>query len=152
QVFDAFGNVATGYTGTVHWTTSASTYTLPADYQFTAADAGVHTFTNAFTLSTSGTQTLTATDTVNGSLTATASIDVSGAGVDFAVINGADGAVKGGTDEMSLQRSKVNSILISFQSTITSDPGAFEVRQYTGSTLGSTVGLVVTSSTVIVGG
>ena len=50
---DAFGNVATGYTGTVHFTSSDGQAVLPADYTFTAGDAGVHTF--AVTLKTAGT-------------------------------------------------------------------------------------------------
>jgi adhesin/invasin len=39
---------------------------LPADYTFTAADAGVHTFPGGATLITSGDQTVTTTDTVSG--------------------------------------------------------------------------------------
>jgi hypothetical protein len=42
--------VVTGYTGTVHFSTNDPRATLPTDYTFTAADAGVHTFTNAFVL------------------------------------------------------------------------------------------------------
>jgi hypothetical protein len=57
---DPYGNVATGYTGTVHFT-SSSAATLPADYTFTPADQGVHTF--CVTLRTAGSQTVTATDT-----------------------------------------------------------------------------------------
>ena len=37
---DALGNVATGYTGTVHFTSTDVQAGLPADYTFTAADAG----------------------------------------------------------------------------------------------------------------
>jgi hypothetical protein len=59
---DAYGNVATGYTGTVHFRSSDALATLPADYTFTASDAGVHTFTNRVTLKTTGSQTVTATD------------------------------------------------------------------------------------------
>ena len=67
---DAFGNTATGYTGTVHFTSSDAQATLPADYTFTAGDTGVHTFTA--TLKTAGTQSLTATDTVDSSITGSA--------------------------------------------------------------------------------
>jgi subtilisin-like proprotein convertase family protein len=66
---DANGNVATGYTGTVHFTSSDQLAGLPADYAFTPADAGSHTF-NA-TLKTAGTQSLTVTDTAAGGLTGT---------------------------------------------------------------------------------
>lgn len=75
-VQDAYGNVATGYTGTVQFTSSDSSATLPAKYTFTAADAGVHTFTNKAVLNKKGTQTITVTDTANSALTVTVSIDV----------------------------------------------------------------------------
>jgi hypothetical protein len=70
-VKDAFGNVASGYAGSVHFTGSDAQATLPADYTFTAGDNGTHTF-NA-TLKTAGTQSLTATDTANATLTSTQS-------------------------------------------------------------------------------
>src|SRR5205814_544258 len=59
-VTDAFGNVRTNYTGKIHFTSSDPRAALPADYSFTAADQGRHTF--AATLKTAGTQTITATD------------------------------------------------------------------------------------------
>ncbi len=69
---DQFGNVATGYTGTVHFASSDPQSVLPADYTFTAADAGSHTFTA--TLKTAGTQTLSATDTANPAFSSHAQI------------------------------------------------------------------------------
>jgi hypothetical protein len=75
-VQDAYGNIVTGYTGTVHFTSSDGTATLPANYTFTAADAGVHTFANSTILRKRGTATLTVTDLANGALTATDSINV----------------------------------------------------------------------------
>jgi ELWxxDGT repeat protein len=72
---DPFGNTATGYAGTVHFTSSDSQPTLPADYPFTTADAGVHTFSGVI-LRTAGTQTITVTDTVNPSLSGSASVNV----------------------------------------------------------------------------
>jgi hypothetical protein len=73
---DPYNNVATGYRGTVHFTSSDRNATLPANYTFAAADNGAHTFTNKVTLKTLGTQTVTATDTVTGSITGSASISV----------------------------------------------------------------------------
>src|SRR5205823_3454444 len=67
--------VVTGYTGTVHFTSTASG-TLPSDYTFTGGDSGTHTFTNEFTLNTGGAQSITATDTFNGSITGTANVSV----------------------------------------------------------------------------
>jgi hypothetical protein len=74
-IYDAYGNVATGYTGTVHFSSSDSKATLPSNYTFKASDHGVHTFTG-LVFKRTGTQTLTVADTVNGGLTATDSISV----------------------------------------------------------------------------
>src|SRR5690348_16410520 len=42
----------------IHFTSSDPAAILPPDYYFTPADAGSHTWTNGFTLSTSGKQTI----------------------------------------------------------------------------------------------
>ncbi|MGH7134350.1 MAG: FG-GAP-like repeat-containing protein [Pirellulales bacterium] len=63
---DAYGNVATGYNSTVHFTSSDAKAVLPANYTFISVDAGKHTF--SATLKTAGTQSISATDTVNASL------------------------------------------------------------------------------------
>jgi hypothetical protein len=60
--YDSNYNVATGYTGTVQFTATDGSATLPLNYTFTGADAGVHTFTNGFTLRTPGSQVVTVTD------------------------------------------------------------------------------------------
>jgi hypothetical protein len=44
-VVDAYGNVVTGYRGTIAFRSSDPTAGLPKNYTFTAADQGVHTFT-----------------------------------------------------------------------------------------------------------
>jgi hypothetical protein len=62
---DPYGNQVTNYTGTIHFTSSDALAGLPADYTFTAADAGQHTFSGV-TLWQMGTQTITATDTQTG--------------------------------------------------------------------------------------
>jgi len=73
---DAQNNAATGYTGTIHFTSTDGAAVLPGNYAFQPADAGVHTF--SATLTTAGTQTLTVTDTVAASITgSSASISVS---------------------------------------------------------------------------
>jgi hypothetical protein len=73
---DQYGNVATGYTGAVHFSTSdpLPTVVLPADYTFTAGDAGSHNF--SVQLWTIGNQTVTARDKMVPSLTDTNSISV----------------------------------------------------------------------------
>ena len=57
---DPFGNIATGYRGTVHFTSSDAQAVLPTNYTFQASDHGVHTF--KATLETAGTQSITAKD------------------------------------------------------------------------------------------
>jgi sugar lactone lactonase YvrE len=57
---DAAGDPATGYRGTVHFSSSDPDADLPADYTFTAGDGGTKTFTVTF--HTPGTHTLTAVD------------------------------------------------------------------------------------------
>ncbi len=59
---DAYGNQVSDYTGTVHFTSSDPLAWLPADYIFTAADAGQHTFTTGVLLWEAGSQTITVTN------------------------------------------------------------------------------------------
>jgi len=61
---DAYQNVATGYAGTVHITSSDGAATLPANNTLVS---GVRNF--SVTLNTVGTQSITATDTVTASIT-----------------------------------------------------------------------------------
>jgi hypothetical protein len=70
---DQFGNLAGGYLGTIHFTSSDLRAGLPADYTFTATDNGAHTFATPVTLVTAGSQTVTATDTTTSSITGTSS-------------------------------------------------------------------------------
>jgi hypothetical protein len=73
---DAFGNIATGYLGTVHFTSTDPLATLPGDYTFQAGDGGTHTFVNGVTLVTIGEQTVTATDTVAATITGSQTVTV----------------------------------------------------------------------------
>jgi parallel beta-helix repeat protein len=76
---DALSNVATGYTGTVHFTSSDGLAVLPADYTFTSgggSDNGVHAFAGGLTLKTAGSQSVTATDTVTSSIIGAATVTV----------------------------------------------------------------------------
>ena len=66
---DAFNNTATGYAGTVHFSTTFSNSTLPVD---TVLTNGTGTF--SATLNTAGVQTIKGTDTVTSSITGTSNI------------------------------------------------------------------------------
>ena len=72
---DAFSNTATGYAGTVHFTSSDGAAVLPANATLTN---GVGTF--SATLKTAGSRTLTATDTVSASINGTSGAIVVGTG------------------------------------------------------------------------
>lgn len=74
--YDQNYQVATGYRGTIHFTSTDGSATLPVDYTFTAADAGAHTFTGGFTLRTAGSQTVTATDIADATINGTAGVAV----------------------------------------------------------------------------
>jgi predicted outer membrane repeat protein len=79
---DPFGQMAVGYRGTVTFATTDPDpgVVLPAEYAFTADDAGVHTFTDTglgeTTLLTRGQQSITATDTADGSIVGSAAVKV----------------------------------------------------------------------------
>jgi probable HAF family extracellular repeat protein len=74
EALDSSGNIATGYTGTIHFSDSVRGQALPANYTFKAADAGDHAFTVTFT--TRGKHTITVTDTLNATIVGTETIDV----------------------------------------------------------------------------
>jgi len=63
---DQYGDTVTNYAGTVHFTSTDAAATLPANSTLTS---GVGTF--SATLATAGTQTITATDTAQSSITGT---------------------------------------------------------------------------------
>jgi hypothetical protein len=97
------GATAIGYTGTVHFSSSDGQAGLPANYTFTAADAGVHSFTNGVTLKTAGTQSLTATDSTTASLTGSeAGITVIPAAATQFAVNGPAGSTAGSAFSVTL--------------------------------------------------
>jgi hypothetical protein len=72
---DAYGNVATGYRGTVKFSSSDHNAALPGKSSFTASDQGVHTFAG-LVLRKKGSHTITVYDVNNGSILGTISISV----------------------------------------------------------------------------
>jgi hypothetical protein len=74
KALDALNAVDPGYTGTVHFGSSDARAALPDDVNFTPADAGVKTF--PVTLYSAGPQTITADDTVDGTVLGSANVTV----------------------------------------------------------------------------
>src|SRR5207245_1633315 len=64
---DAYGNIATGYGGTVHFNSNTPQAQLPSHYIFAAAHAGVHAFSATFKIV--GTRSLTAPDPLTSTIT-----------------------------------------------------------------------------------
>ena len=107
SALDGFGSVATGYRGTVSFASDDPLGSiLPNNYTFTAADAGVHTFTNAAALYGAGSRTITATDTVDGSITGNTRVTVSAAAAAyFGITSSADasGTVAGNAFDITVR-------------------------------------------------
>ncbi len=77
--FDSFNNLARGYSGTVHFTSTDSNAVLPAD---TTLTNGAGTFSTA--LQNAGSHTVTATDTLSGGIGGTTGIITVGESVTIA--------------------------------------------------------------------
>jgi hypothetical protein len=74
---DAYGNLAAGYRGTVALASTDAMAVLPGSYTFTASDAGAHSF--AVTFETTGTQTVTVSDSASGLGATSGHVSVTGA-------------------------------------------------------------------------
>jgi hypothetical protein len=93
---DAYGNVATGYRGTVRFSSSDSRAVLPANYTFVSSDNGVHSF--SAWLKTAATQSITATDTVKNTSPGTQTgIVVSPAPTSAYLVSGLPSSIVAGT-------------------------------------------------------
>lgn len=64
----------TNYTGTIHLSSTDANATLPEDFTFTDADRGVHVFSAEF--DTTGTQTITVSDTTDATRTGAIALNV----------------------------------------------------------------------------
>jgi hypothetical protein len=73
--YDSNYNLATGYTGTVQFTSTDGAATMPVNYAFTGGDAGAHTFTG-LVLRTAGSQVVTVTDVAAPTITGSKGVTV----------------------------------------------------------------------------
>jgi hypothetical protein len=74
--YDSTYHLATGYRGSIHFTSTDGSASLPLDYAFTSGDSGTHTFASGITLRTAGAQTVTATDLADGTINGSQSVMV----------------------------------------------------------------------------
>jgi hypothetical protein len=92
---DVYGNTATGYRGTIHFTSSDAAAVMPANYTFLAADNGVHAFSGGLHLKTAGSRSVTATDTVTASITGSQTVTVTPAAATHFTVSTANPYVAG---------------------------------------------------------
>ncbi len=94
---DQYDNVATGYTGTITFSSSdnGTSTSLPENYTFLVGDNGAKTFAGGVTLTTAGEQSVTATDNAHGGITGSqTAITVTHGNADkFVILNPTDGTV-----------------------------------------------------------
>jgi hypothetical protein len=91
SALDGAGNLATSYRGTVRFDTNYPNTTIPANYTFTSADGGSHTF--SFTPRASGSHFLAVTDTTNPGLYAAVDVAVTAStGAIYVISNLTNGA------------------------------------------------------------
>ncbi|MCA9517542.1 MAG: hypothetical protein KC635_21525, partial [Myxococcales bacterium] len=95
-VYDAYDNVATGYTGTIALTSGDAAAVLPGARAFVAGDAGTYQFTG-IALKTAGSQTVRAADTSNATLSQQATVAVTAATATSLDVTAADETIAAGT-------------------------------------------------------
>jgi hypothetical protein len=91
---DRFGNVIPGYTGTVH-VGPADRGVMPADYRFTAADHGAHTFAGVELITAAPSLFLSAADTSNPTVRGYVMVSVLPAAVDHFALAAPAGSTAG---------------------------------------------------------
>jgi hypothetical protein len=120
---DQFNNLASGYSGTVHFSSSDGSGGLPAD---TLLANGVGSF--SATLNTVGTQTITATDTANSSISGTGGMSVNPGAADHFVLSAPSTATAGTAFSFTLTAlDQFNNVATSYSGTVhftSSDGGA----------------------------
>lgn len=146
SALDASNNVVTNYAGKVHLsdTDVAAGVVLPADYTFTTADRGVHTFTG-LKLVTAGTQTLTVRDTTNSSIVGSSSTTVAPAAVArlaFSVVP------TGGTVGAPLSPGVTVQLFDAYNNLVTNDSSTVVTLSLGTNSGGGTLGGTVSASAV----
>ncbi|MCP3142740.1 lamin tail domain-containing protein [Pyxidicoccus xibeiensis] len=102
---DAFDNVATGYTGTVHFTSDDARASLPGDHIFTAQDAGRHVFSGVVLVST-GLRRVTVVDAGDALLTDSLDVEVASATAEAFELAGLPADVTAGTQNQLTLRAR----------------------------------------------
>ena len=135
------------FAGTVHFSSTDGTAILPADYTFVPTDQGVHAFNATLNNFSSS---ITATDTVNGAITATGTVAL---GNDFSIspspnaLTVATGSSGPTTISTALVSGTAQTVALSLSGAPTGVTGAFVPTSVTSGN-SSTLTLTVASNTV----
>src|SRR5208283_1577435 len=117
EVEDPYGNEVTGYTGTVHFTSTDPQAVLPSAYTFVEADGGQHTFTDGVSFKTAGPQTVTGTASSPAVSGTSSSVTITAATASQFVLTGPSGGTAGTAQSVTVE---------------VEDPYGNEVTGYTG--------------------
>ncbi len=98
QVLTETNEIASGYRGTVRFTSDDPQASLPSDYTFTSSDAGQHTF-SGIVLRTPGAHAVTVTDTLTGNLVTSFAVQVHSIGL---VINASSTMQTGSSQSIAI--------------------------------------------------
>ena len=132
SALDAAGN-ATGYTGTVTFTSSDGEAILPHDYKYVAKDKGARVFT--VTLKSVGSETITATDADDGTILGQATVNVTAGPVTHFSIAGVKSTVSGTQQSFTVKAlNAYNQVVESYAGTVhvtSSDSKAILPDDYT---------------------
>jgi hypothetical protein len=133
SALDSNGNVVPSYRGQVHFSSTDGAASLPSNYTFTASDNGVHRF--SVTLRTPGDQTITVTDTSNGSITGSTDVTVNPVATQLGVVPDANPVAPGQQFHVTVSALDANGNLTpNYRGTVhftSSDPAAQLPNNYT---------------------
>lgn len=118
-LYDAFDNVATGYAGTVHFSSNDTQAQLPADYAFTSADQGHHVF-NGVVLVSAGLRSVTAVDVADAQLTDSLDVEVGSDAADHLELAGLAADVTAGASNTLVlsARDRFGNIVTGYSGTV----------------------------------
>jgi len=127
--FDSFGNIATAYTGTIHFTSTDPNANLPGDYTFNSGNHGTRQFFWV-KMNTVGNQTIIVTDTANPTVTGSSNtIIVQPASSNLVVTRTDDRYQNCAVGDCSLREAIQAANALPGDDTITFDPVVFAAPQ-----------------------
>ena len=127
---DALGNLVTGFTGTISFSSSDSHASLPAAYTFTSGDAGSHTFSAV--LNSAGTQSVLALDLVDGLIGVDGGIVVTNSSASTLTVTGFPATTAGVAQSFTVTAEDAQgNVIPNYTGTVTLSSSDGQVRPFT---------------------